>query len=39
MDKHFPSNFISVVFFLLDDPPASEFYILMFQNTLSIPSS
>jgi hypothetical protein len=34
MDKHFLSNFISVVFFLLDDPPASEFYIPMFQKTV-----
>jgi len=29
----------NVVFLLLGDSPASEFYIPMFQNTLSVPSS
>jgi hypothetical protein len=36
------SNFrrvLNVVCFLLGNSPASEFYILMFQNTLCIPSS
>jgi len=33
------SNFISVVFFLLGDPPASELYMPTFRNTLSVPSS
>jgi hypothetical protein len=30
---------LNVVFFLLGDSPASEFYIPTFQNTLSVPSS
>jgi len=29
----------NVVFFLLDESPASEFYLPTFRNTLSIPSS
>jgi len=36
------SNFhhvLNVVFFLLGDSPASEFYVLTLQNTLSVPSS
>jgi len=36
------SNFhcvINVVFFLLGDSPASELYVPMFWNTLSVPSS
>jgi hypothetical protein len=36
------SNFrhvLKVVFFLLDDSPASEFYVPTLQNTLSFPSS
>jgi len=32
-------NHIIVVCFLLGNSPASEFYMLMFQNTLSVPSS
>ena len=30
---------LNVAFFLLSDSPASEFYVLTFRNTLSIPSS
>jgi hypothetical protein len=30
---------LKVVFFLLGDSPASEFYVLTFRNTLSVPSS
>ena len=36
------SNFfrvLNVVFFLLGDSPVSEFYVLMFWNTLCVPSS
>jgi len=35
------SNFrrvLNVVYFLLGDSPASEIYMLTFQNTLSVPS-
>ena len=41
--KHFLiSNFhcvMNVVFLLLGDSPACEFYVLMYQNILSVPSS
>ena len=30
---------LNVLFFLLGDSPASEFYVLTFRNTLSVPSS
>jgi len=30
---------LNVVFFLLGDSPASEFYVRTFRNTLSVPSS
>jgi hypothetical protein len=30
---------LNVVFFLLGDSPVSEFYVLMFWNTLCVPSS
>jgi len=36
------SNFcrdLNVVFFLLGNCPASEFYVLTFRNTVSVPSS
>jgi len=33
------SRYRYVVFFLLGDSLASEFYVLTFQNTLSVPSS
>ena len=32
-------NEIKVVSFLLGDSPTSEFYVPMFRNTLSVPSS
>jgi len=30
---------MNIVFFLLCDSPASEFYMLTFRNSLSVPSS
>jgi hypothetical protein len=37
MSQNFRSD-LDVVFFLLGDTPASEFYISTFLNTLSVPS-
>jgi hypothetical protein len=36
---NFSNNTNIIVFFLLVDSPASEFYVLTFRNTLSVPSS